>query len=467
MMLEHLYVLSVAPSLLLAGESGVTQIIIDLLIQLAVILIAAKISGELASRYLKLPPVLAELGVGVLIGPFALGSIPIPGFGPIFPILLIDGVRASIPVSTELFALAQIGSVFLLFSIGLETNLRQFLRYAGPATAVALGGVILPFALGAGATVLFGFDDGGGFGSPQALFMGAIMTATSVGITARVLADLNQLDSPEGLTVLAAAVVDDVMGILVLTVVVGISTAGSFSLGSVGWVAFKAIAFWLGLTAVGVLVAPYLEKLVNRFRAPGAGLVLMVALAFLAAGMAEIFGLAFIIGAFSIGLALSTTNLGHRVEEQLISVNEILVPVFFVVMGMLVDVSSMANGLVFGLIISALAILSKVLGAGVPALFTGFTWRGSVRVGVGMMPRGEVALIIAGIGLTQGIIAQNLFGVSIMMTVITTLLAPILLIPLFRAEGSGLRRPESAEVVSPSPAPRSIAAEDTADGDGD
>ena len=466
MMLEHLYVLSVAPSLLLAGESGVTQIIIDLLIQLAVILIAAKISGELASRYLKLPPVLAELGVGVLIGPFALGSIPIPGFGPIFPILLIDGVRASIPVSTELFALAQIGSVFLLFSIGLETNLRQFLRYAGPATAVALGGVILPFALGAGATVLFGFDDGGGFGSPQALFMGAIMTATSVGITARVLADLNQLDSPEGLTVLAAAVVDDVMGILVLTVVVGISTAGSFSLGSVGWVAFKAIAFWLGLTAVGVLVAPYLEKLVNRFRAPGAGLVLMVALAFLAAGMAEIFGLAFIIGAFSIGLALSTTNLGHRVEEQLISVNEILVPVFFVVMGMLVDVSSMANGLVFGLVISALAILSKVLGSGVPAFFTGFTLRGSVRVGVGMMPRGEVALIIAGIGLTQGIIAQNLFGVSIMMTVITTLLAPILLIPLFRAEGSGLRRPESAEVVSPSPAPRSIAAEDTADGDG-
>ena len=213
------------------------------------------------------------------------------------------------------------------------------------------------------------------------------------------------------------------------------------------------------------MVAPYLEKLVNLFRAPGAGLVLMSALALLAAGMAEIFGLAFIIGAFSIGLALSTTNLGHRVEEQLIPVNEILVPVFFVVMGMLVDVSSMANGLVFGLIISALAVLSKVFGSGVPALFTGFNLRGSTRVGVGMMPRGEVALIIAGIGLSQGIIAQNLFGVSILMTVITTLVAPIVLIPLFRAEGSGLRRPETSEVESPSPGPRSIIAEDTDDDD--
>jgi Kef-type K+ transport system membrane component KefB len=464
-MFEHSYGTSVLLAVSPAGESGITEIIIGLLIQLAVILAAAKIAGELAARYLKLPPVLAELGVGVLIGPFALGAIPIPGYGPLFPVPLIDGARASIPVSTELFSLAQVGSVFLLFSIGLETNLRQFLRYAGPATAVALGGVIIPFALGAGATVLFGFDGGGGFLSPKALFMGAIMTATSVGITARVLADLNRLDSPEGVTVLAAAVVDDVLGILVLTVVVGISTAGTLSLGSVGWVAFKAIAFWLGLTAVGILVAPYLEKLVNYFRAPGAGLVLMVALALLAAGMAEIFGLAFIIGAFSIGLALSTTNLGHRVQEQLIPVNEILVPVFFVVMGMLVDVGSMANGLVFGLIISVLAVLSKVLGSGVPALFTGFNLRGSIRVGVGMMPRGEVALIIAGIGLAQGIIAQSLFGVSIMMTVITTLVAPIALIPLFRAGGSGLRRPETDKLSSPLPAARSHTAEDTADDD--
>jgi Kef-type K+ transport system membrane component KefB len=137
--------------MILRAEAGeVTEIVVRLLIQLAVILFAAKLAGEIAVRYLKLPPVLAELGAGVVIGPFALGGIAIPGFGPLFPIPEVDGVPSVIPVSNELFALAQLGSIFLLFAIGLETNLRQFLRYAAPATAVALGGLILPFGLGVG-----------------------------------------------------------------------------------------------------------------------------------------------------------------------------------------------------------------------------------------------------------------------------------------------------------------------------
>ncbi len=424
-------------SVLPAGE--VREIVVQLLLQLAVILFAAKVAGELTVRFLKVPSVLAEVGIGVVIGPFALGAIDIPGFGPLFPIPLGEGI---LPVSSELFAIAQIGSIVLLFAIGLETNLRQFLRYAGPASAVAVGGVVVPFVLGAGATVLFGFAEGGFF-SPEALFMGAIMTATSVGITARVLADLRRLDQPEGVTILAAAVVDDVLGILVLTVVVGASATGSFSVGNVGVVAVKAIGFWLGLTAVGIWTAPYIERLINRFRTPGAGLVLLLALAFLAAGMAELAGLAFIIGAFSIGLALSTTELGHRVEKETAGISQLLVPVFFVVMGMLVDVGSILNAVVFGLVLSVLAILSKVFGCGVPALATGFNFLGSARIGVGMTPRGEVALIIAGIGLSQGIIGQNLFGVSIMMTIITTLIAPVVLIRLFGMEGTGLRRMDS------------------------
>ena len=447
------------PGLLLAlfqaGDSGVNELVLRLLIQLAVILFVAKVAGELATRFLKMPSVLAELGAGVLIGPFALGGISLFGVGPLFPLPLVDGIPAAIPVSNELYALAQIGSIVLLFAIGLETNLRQFLRYAGPASAVALGGVLLPFILGVGATVLLGYAGPEGFLSPEALFMGAIMTATSVGITARVLADLNRLDNPEGVTIIAAAVVDDVVGILVLTVVVGISAAGTFSLGSLGWVSFKAIGFWLALTAIGILAAPYIERLINRFRSPSAGLVLTLALALLAAGMAEVFGLAFIIGAFSIGLALSTTNLGRQVEESLSGIMDFLVPVFFVVMGMLVDVGSMQNAVVFGLIISALAVLSKVLGSGIPALLSGFNLRGSSRIGVGMMPRGEVALIIAGIGLSQGIIGQNLFGVSIMMTVITTLIAPLVLVPLFRTGGSGVRNPEELE---PEPEPKPVEA---------
>ncbi len=464
-MLENLHFLVPWLTAFSAGQTGVTELIIRLLLQLAVILFAAKVAGELATRFLKVPAVLAELGVGVIIGPFALGAIAIPGFGPLFPIPHTESGASTIPVSSELFALAQIGSIVLLFAIGLETNLRQFLRYAGPATAVAAGGVILPFAFGAGATVLFGFAGPDGYLSPQALFMGAIMTATSVGITARVLADLNRLDNPEGVTIIAAAVVDDVLGILVLTVVVGISAAHGFSLGNLGWIAFKAIAFWLGLTVVGILVAPYIERVVAKFNAPGAGLVLMVALAFLAAGMAEIFGLAFIIGAFSIGLALSTTDLGHRVEEELSSIAQVLVPVFFVVMGMLVDVGAMRNAVAFGLIVSALAIVSKALGSGLPAWFSGFNLLGSSRIGTGMIPRGEVALIIAGIGLSQGIVGQDLFGVSIIMTVITTAIAPMVLIPLFRGGGSGLRRGGDTEEarLGPNPPAQPTSADEEAD----
>ncbi len=443
---ETFNLVSLPLSLFQAGAGEITEILIVLLIQLSIILAAAKIAGELATRFLKIPAVLAELGVGVAIGPFALGGLSFFGVGPLFPIPLVDGKPAPIPVGNELYALAQIGSVVLLFAIGLETNLKQFIKYAGPATAVAIGGVALPFALGVGATVLMGFDGGGGWTSPQALFMGAIMTATSVGITARVLADLHRLDDPEGVTIIAAAVVDDVLGILVLTVVVGISTTDTFTIGSVGWISFKAIGFCVALTAVGILVAPYLEKVLERFSSTSALLCIPLALALLAAGLAEFFGLAFIIGAFSIGLALSTTRLGHLVEAAMLGIVDFLVPVFFVVMGMLVDVTSMQSGLVFGLIISALAIFSKVVGSGGPALVSGFNLRGSTRIGVGMMPRGEVALIIAGIGLSHGIIGQDLFGVSILMTVITTLIAPTLLVPLFRSGGSGLRNSGQEEL---------------------
>ena len=428
-------------SLFQAGGGGeLSEILIRLLIQVSIILFAAKVAGELATRFLKVPSVLAELGVGVAIGPFALGGLIFMGFGPLFPIPLVDGKPASIPVGNELYALAQIGSVVLLFAIGLETNLRQFIRYAGPATAVAIGGVVLPFALGVGATVMFGFAGEDGWTSPQALFMGAILTATSVGITARVLADLHRLDDPEGVTIIAAAVVDDVLGIMVLTVVVGINTVDNFTLGTLGWISFKAIGFWLGLTVVGILVAPYLEKILDKFSSTSALMCIPLALALLAAGLAELFGLAFIIGAFSIGLALSTTRLGHLVEAAMLGVVDFLVPVFFVVMGMLVDVTAIQTGIVFGLIISVLAIFSKVVGSGGPALVSGFNWRGSARIGVGMMPRGEVALIIAGIGLSHGIIGQDLFGVSILMTVLTTLIAPIVLVPLFRSGGAGVRK---------------------------
>ncbi len=414
-----------------------------LVIQLAVILIAAKLVGEAFERFLNMPAVLGELAAGIIIGPLALGGLTFPYVGSLFELVPNTDPRADLGpighISEPLWAIAQVGSIVLLFMAGLETDLRQFLRYARPATLVALGGVVLPFAFGDVLTVVFGYAEG--LGDVRALFIGAVMTATSIGITVRVMSDLRRLGTPEGVTILGAAVLDDVVGILILTVVVGLAESGDISAGSIGLVAFKTIGFWLALTGIGILASRHISRFLQSLQVSGAAVALSLALALLAAGLAESFGLAMIIGAFSIGLALSDTDLAHKLEKPLMAVYAALVPIFFVVMGMLVDVRALGGVLGFGIVLTVLAIIGKVAGSGLPALLAGFNRRGSWRIGVGMLPRGEVALIMAGIGVSSGIIDSDLYGVAILMTIITTALAPPILAMSFRGGESGLRSP--------------------------
>lgn len=436
-------------------EDG-TEAITKLVFQLAAILVAAKLGGELFERYLKLPSVLGELAAGMVIGPFALGAIDIgplaagaihiPQLGPLFEDPAMAGAVEegfTIPISESLWSFAQVGAIVLLFVAGLETDLRQFLRYARPAAIVAVGGVALPFVFGLALTVAFGFADS--FTDTKALFMGAVLTATSIGITVRVLGDLRRLDTPEGVTILGAAVLDDVVGILVLTIVVGISVTGELSATSVGLVALKTFGFWIGLTGLGILFSRQISNLFEKFQVSGAALALALALAFLAAALAESFGLAMIIGAFSIGLALSGTELAERLDAPLKAVYSALVPIFFVVMGMLVDVTAMGGVWTFGLVITTFAVIGKIAGSGLPALLVGFNRRGAWRIGVGMLPRGEVALIMAGIGVSSGVLAADLYSVTIMMTIGTTALAPAVLALSFKGDTSGLRAQTQAE----------------------
>lgn len=423
-----------------------SEAVVRLIFQLAVILIVAKLGGEICERFLKIPPVLGELGAGILIGPFALGGIDIAGLGPLFEELAhsSNGEEGfQLPISLSLWSIAQVGAIVLLFSAGLETDLRQFVRYAGPASIVAVGGAAIPFVLGAAITVAFGYADG--LTAPAALFVGAVFTATSIGITVRVLADLRRLDTPEGVTILAAAVLDDVLGILVLTVVLAIAIEGEISLSSTGLIAFKTLGFWLALTGIGILLSKRISDLFNKFQVSGASLAFALGLAFLASALAESVGLAMIIGAFSIGLALSGTDLAHRLEEPLRGVYAALIPIFFAVMGMLVDVSALGSVWEFGLAAVAVAIVGKVAGSGIPALFTGFNAIGAWRIGIGMLPRGEVALIMAGIGVGAGVISTDLFNVVIIMTIATTVLAPVILSRSFKEGVSGRRSSRKIE----------------------
>lgn len=435
-----------------------------LMLQVAVILLVAKIGGEIFERFLKQPGVLGELIGGIIISPYALGQfIQIPGVGALFQTVNLSTVLKASPlqpdfaVSPELWALAQMAAIVLLFMAGLETDLRQFLRYAGPATVVAIGGVVTPFFLGSFATWWFipGIES---MWDPTALFMGAVMVATSVGITARVLSDINRLDTSEGVTVLAGAVIDDVLGILVLAIVNAIAivelAGGSLDVNTIIGIALKAILFWLGLTGIGILASRRIEKGLRWFKTKGATFGLGLALAFACAAAAELFGLAMIIGAYSIGLALSDTALSHFLEERLMWVYNFLVPIFFVVMGMMVDFNQMLPLLwPYGVVISFFAVISKVFGCGIPALFVGFNARGATRIGIGMLPRGEVALIIAGVGIANGVIQTDMFGVAILITLVTTLMAPPALVPAFQSGGLGTRSKEKPDKVLPVPAP--------------
>jgi Kef-type K+ transport system membrane component KefB len=440
------------------GDHARTARIMLILVQIAIMLAAAKLAGWMAER-IKVPGVIGELLAGVIIGPYVLGQfiqIPLAGhWSPLFP----APVGGEWPVNDVIWSMAQFASIVLLFITGLHTDLKQFLKYVGPATLVAVVGLLAPFALGAGVVLFVPTFNVMASGSPgesamvPALFVGAILAATSIGITARVLGDINKLDTPEGVTILGAAVLDDVLGIIALAIVGGIASAGAVSAGAVGMIAFKAFGFWIGLTGVVLLLSKHIERALARVRYGGAMVGLALALAFLGSAAAESFGLAFIIGAYSIGLGLSRTGMAHTLMEKLDPIGDFIVPIFFAALGMLVNVRAMVASwevVIFGLAITAVAIVGKLVGCGAAALPTGFNTRGAYRIGLGMLPRGEVALIVAGIGLSRQIVGEVVFGVSIMMTLITTIIAPILLVPAFSRGGSGLRRPSEKTPRLPS-----------------
>lgn len=446
-----LFCLAATPALAASdvpAQSGMTHRMMMLALQLGVILFAAKLGGILFENA-RLPAVLGELAAGMLIGPYALGQISFYGFAEgLFPLAV------SFPISPELYGLSCVAAIVLLFVTGAETNIRLLARYSLAGATVGIGGVTVSFLLGDLTAMVFSgvlFAHPLGFFHPACLFLGVISTATSVGITARVLSERRKLDSPEGVTMLADAVIDDVLGIVLLAVVLGIVSATKAT-GHVDWaqiaiIAGKAIGIWLVLTALMVLASRRISMLLKLFRDRSSIAIMALALALILAGLFEEAGLAMIIGAYVAGLSISRMDISHVVRERLGPIYAFLVPVFFCVMGMLVDFSRMGSATVitFGAAYTVVAVIGKLLGCGIPAMFFNFNVRGALRIGVGMLPRGEVALVIAGIGLASGLFGQDVFGVAILMTLVTTLVAPPVLVGLFRNSAPGTRRPGPPE----------------------
>lgn len=423
-----------------------------LVIQIGLILFFAKLGGKLF-EYFKLPGLLGELVIGIIIGPYLLGSLAMPGFpNGLFPL------EGDFPVTTELYGIATIASILLLFMAGIETDLGLFLKYSVVGSFVGLGGIIASFAFGMGISYLFSkilLKNFYSLFSPQSLFLGVMSAATSVGITARILSEKKKMETPEGVTILAGAVIDDVGGIIALAIVLGIvgSTTGKIAGGfnNIGIVAIKAIGIWLIATLIGILSAHRISFLLKLFKTKTSISVLAFGLSLIVAGLFEEAGLAMIIGAYVTGLSLSNTDIKNVIHEVLHPLYEFFIPIFFCVMGMLVNIRTFASIpiITFGIIYTIAAILAKIVGCGLPAFAFGFNTKGAIRVGTGMVPRGEVALIIAGIGISGGFIDQRLFGVSVMMTLLTTLSAPSLLISSFNIPGVGTKKKvEVSEVTT-------------------
>ncbi len=388
------------------------------MLALAVILIAAKIGGDLATR-LGQPAVLGELAMGVVIG--NLHFVGLAG---------LDHYKTDPMVDM----MARLGVIILLFAVGLESTVGQMLAVGLSSLLVATVGVIAPFALGWGVGALL---------LPEAsvyvhAFLGATLTATSVGITARVLQDLGKTDTPEARIILGAAVIDDVMGLVILAVVGGAITAAAsgqpLSYASIAWILAKATLFLVGALVIGVRVSPLMFRLASRLQAKGVLLALALSWCFLLSWLASLIDLAPIVGAFAAGLVLESVHYQgfvdqgeHQLEELVAPIAAFLVPVFFVVMGMRTDLASFADTRVLGL--AAALTVAAVIGKQVCGLAVVGGGVDRISVGLGMIPRGEVGLIFANMGMAllmagTPIITPPLYSAIVVMVIVTTLVTP-------------------------------------------
>lgn len=390
---------------------------------LFIIFLLARTAGEVCIR-LRQPPVVGELLVGVLIGGHALGWVQ---------------------ESEVLRGVAEVGVVFLLFEVGLENRLSDLRRVGGTATGVALAGVVVPFVLGFGLLHLLGHS------TSESLFAGAALVATSVGVTARVIGDLGLLRELESQVILGAAVIDDVLGLLVLAIVTGTADGGIRTRDIV--ILLIEVAVFLGLTAtVGTRVARRIGPELNRLHLTDGHFVVGIVVCLGLAALADYIGLAAIVGAFLAGMVFAETRDHYDMEKKIEPVTNFLTPFFFVLTGMAVEPSFFTEPDVLALLggVFVLAVISKLVPCSLAA--SRFGRRGALIVGVGMVPRAEVGIIVASLGLSTGTIGREVYGVVVAMSILTALAPPPVLRWLFRdrvLSGVPVEWPAGGQPIAP------------------
>lgn len=378
----------------------------QLLLYLFVIFVTTKMLAEIFER-VSLPGVPGEILAGIILGPYALGWIP---------------------ANLTLSSVAQVGAIFVLFSAGLETSPRELIGVSRTALVVSIAGVIVPFILG------FTYMKLRHETTVESVFVAAAMVATSIGITARVLGEMKVLSSRTAKIILAAAVFDDVLGMVVLAVVAGASSVEGVQWIHLGVLTGEAVAFALFMMFLGPPLVRQLRPHVEQLTTQNASLVVALAICLLLSWLAARIQMAAIVGAFFAGLMFADYAPRWNLIPRVGGITAFLAPFFFFDIGARFNPHLLTgNLLTMAIVVSLLAIVSKVIGCGLPLIGEG--WPMVFQVGIGMMPRGEVALVVALVGLQSGILSQSTYGIVVMMTVVTTILAPPLLRYLFRKEG--------------------------------
>ncbi len=409
--LSHLHALSAAIG---NGEAG----FLPLLLALSILVASAKLAGALAVR-LNQPAVLGELIAGLLLGPTALDLFHLP--------ILNDSFGNT---ATTVLQLSQLGVIFLMFSAGLETDLTDLRQSGRPAALAGLLGMLTPIVLTALAVLPLAMP------SDSAIFLGIVLAATSVSISVQTLVELHRLRTPEGMALLGAAVVDDVLVILALSLFISLTGGDEVSL----WVVLLRMILTLLASAVlGYLVLPRLAEWGDRLPVSQGMMALVIVSALLFAWSAEfVGGVAAITGAFIAGLGLGQTRWREEIVRELQTMNyAFFVPLFLVGVGLQADARRLETSVLpLGLVLVVVAILSKILGCGLGARLGGFSNRQALRVGVGMVSRGEVGLIVAGVGEGLGLISPQEFTLIVLVVLLTTLVTPPLLRWTFGEEQS-------------------------------
>lgn len=389
--------------------------IVPLLLALALVIAGAKFGGWVSSR-LGQPAVLGELLVGLVLG---------PSVANVFGVAYFEEAH----VTSTLHELGELGVVFLMFAAGLEIHLSDMAKTGKTAVSVGILGVLLPVVLGTAVSIPFGYD------TSHAIFIGIVLSATSVSISAQTLMELGKLRTREGLTLLGAAVVDDILAIAILSAYVAVVTGGNGGVAGLVWILVRMLLFLVISVLLGMWLLPRIIHWAEELPISQPVMSVSLVVIFLFSWAFEAMGgVAAITGAFVAGVAFSQSRVKDDIERGIRVLSYALfVPVFLVGIGLTADARALSGSEIgFTAVICLVAILSKLAGSAIGAKMGGMTWIEAVRVGVGMVSRGEVGLIVAGVGVTAGVITKDVFTIAVVMVLVTTLATPPLLRWVFR-----------------------------------